>query len=125
MALHAGMPRPRGRVATRWQPGATIGPYLTWYLDDHLASPRPSRPRGEVAVLHLPGVIHDEVGGEIVPPMCRQALLGEHDLERGPDLDPARELPGLSAVHMPDDLLTAAPTALRLHVTQRSALLAS
>ena len=45
--------------------------------------------------------------------MRGEPLRGEHDLDRRPDLDLARELPGLRAVCVADDLLATAPTATR------------
>ena len=99
--------------------------------------PAPRRSgRCRVAVLHLPGVVHDVLGGasheelkrprpgrpalgvvgadgiEIGPSMRRQAVLGEDDLARRADLDLPRELLGLGGVHVADGLAWLRP-ALR------------
>ena len=52
-------------------------------------------------------------GIEVVLPVCREAVRGQDDVERGADLDFARELIGLRAVDVADDLVATAPTAAR------------
>src|SRR5450759_6026203 len=58
------------------------------------------------------GVVRAD-GIEVCLPMRREAVRGQDDLDRRPDLDLARELVRLGAVYVADDLVATPPAAAR------------